>query len=300
VRVADGEVVLSQVQRIAPDSHDVIITLSADDLPTARLRGRILDPAGQPTQGMISLRRSGEDYSVSLQMDAATGTFAFGPGPAGSYAAEAFLTDWGRILMGTVELERGQETVLADLVLQPTGSAVLTVTDMEGDRVASGTAQMHTDAGDFAGSCQIANGTGTFAALQPGRYFVHVSAEGRAAPQVLTADIEVQSGNTTAVAIQGRLRVSMLVRYRDPEPAPNNFTVHYRCITTDGQIARLFGAYLGSSDPTVAQTALAVGSYRLEATTSDGRQATADFVIRPEDVGAASHREIVVDLPARK
>ncbi|MGK0156218.1 MAG: RNA polymerase sigma-70 factor (ECF subfamily) [Neolewinella sp.] len=299
VRVADGEVVLSQMQQVAPDSSDVIIALSADDLPTARLRGRILDPTGQPAQGSVSLKRTGADYLVGLQTDATTGTFTFGPGPAGSYAVEAYLTNWGKIAMGTVELEPGQETVLDDLLLQPTGSAALAVTGIDGARLASGTAHLRTYAGDHAGSCPIANGDGNFATLQPGRYFVEVLRRGRAAPQILTADFEVHSGDATAIAIRGRPWVRVNVRHRDPEPGSPKITVQYRCSTSDGKLARLFGTFLGSRDPLRVQTTLAVGNYRLEATTSDGRHAGTDLEIRLEDVGARPMKEIVVELPTR-
>jgi hypothetical protein len=194
VQVAVGESVLREVRRVAPETADLRILLGARDLPTARLRGRIVDMDGKPLEGSVSLLRDRVLTSDSVQLDPRTGAFAFGPISAGRYRVLAYTKATGQLPLGAVELQPDEERVLADVVVQPGGEVDYTVTDVEGEPVDSRLVRLYTASGESISGGVLERGKGRLAGLQPGRYLVEVHPERKRGSnkvaQVLRANIE--------------------------------------------------------------------------------------------------------------
>jgi RNA polymerase sigma-70 factor (ECF subfamily) len=160
VQVALGESVLREVRKVAPDTADLTIRLGARDLPTAHLRGRIVDANGVAPEGSVSLLRDRVFSGAQVQIDPATGAFAFGPMPAGRYRISAWTKATGPLPLGSVELQPEEERELADFVVQAGGELDFMVTDLEGKPVDTTQIGLHTALGDEIGGGVLERGKG--------------------------------------------------------------------------------------------------------------------------------------------
>lgn len=299
VRVARGETVLADVHRVAPDTADLVVRLDATDLPTATLRGRIVDWRGRGVAGLLSVRRDGSDANASMQLDE-HGAFEHGPAPAGRYTLLAFLDEFGTLPLDTVELAPHQELQLDTVQLRVPGSATITAADAAGEVVQSGRVFVRTLRGGQAGSGRVENGRLHLASLQPGRYFAEVSISGRHAPQTLTADFVVASGTDTAVDVRGRPNVQVRMRCIDPEATEPPPTVRFLCRAKGrDEVVAMFATWPQGKEPLGARGRLPVGAYEIEGRSSDGRVARTTLTIAPEDLERRGGLEFEVTLEAR-
>jgi protocatechuate 3,4-dioxygenase beta subunit len=295
VQVAQGETVLREVRAVAPDTRDLVLRVSERDLPTARVRGRILDTSGRPARGSVNARRGGVTSGEDLTLDATTGAFAFGPMPAASYRLIAFTEESGQVLLGTFELLPNEDRVLDDFVLLPTGDLEFTVLDAAGQPVDTTNVHLRTEAGATLGAGILERGKGKATKLQPGRYLVEVHFDKRRAPEVMTADVEVRSGTTTSVEIRGRAGVQVRIAFRDLAPADPECSVLVVCRSESGQLAGIFSTYPQNPEPLVQRSRLPPGRYQLDCRVSDGRRVAAVI-----DIAAGEKQsQITIDLPAR-
>lgn len=294
VRVAQGEdVALLDLHDVAPGRDDVVIELTLRQLPTARLRGRIVDP-GRALTGAVHLVHEGNRFwHYQAAIDEATGTFTFRALPAARFRIDAFTHQAGEVPMGTVALEPHQERTLDDFVLQPSGSAEVLVTDVAGQPVADGHLTIRTPAGDQVRYLAFERGKAAFTHLQPGRYFAQIHATIRPV-QALCAEFEVQSAAVTPVEVRGVPAANVTLRFRDAGPGDRNLTVAV-CCTTGGRLAGFFQTYEENAHRLIARGRLPPGRYRADGRTSDGRRVDAEFEVGkdpPEQV-------ITIDLPGR-
>jgi RNA polymerase sigma-70 factor (ECF subfamily) len=300
LRVAKGEVVLTEIAAVAPDSKDVVIRLAASDMPTARLRGRVVDAEGRAAIGYIWLRRDGGTVTANLPLDAATGSFTFGPAPAALFAISVITKETGVVHMGTVQLVADQERTLDDLVLQRPGGVELIVTEAAGQNVASANVWLHAQSGEALCSSVIERGLGKFASLQPGRYFVDINFDTPHDVESMTAEFEVKSGAVTRVEVRGVRAVPTRLHFRDQGPANKDLSVTGCCRSADGHIIGFFQTFPVNSEPLTTWHDLPPGHHRLDCRASDGRQFVADIEVRADAVGTRSARqEFSIDLPAK-
>ncbi|HZN39845.1 MAG TPA: sigma-70 family RNA polymerase sigma factor [Planctomycetota bacterium] len=295
VQVAQGETVLREVRAVAPDTRDLIVRVGASDLPTARVRGRILDVSGQPARGSVFLRRESVTSGENSSLDATTGAFTFGPMPAACYRISAFTEESGQVLLGTFTLEPNEDRVLDDFILQATGALEFTVVDAAGQPVDTTNVHLRTEAGDTLQAGILERGKGKATKLQPGRYLVEVHFGKRHAVEVMTAEVEVRSGMTTPVEIRGRPGVQVRIAFRDLAAADPERSVSVSCRGEDGQLASIFRTYPQNAEPLVQRTTLPPGRYQLDCKVSDGRRVAAEIAIRALD----EKPNITIDLPAR-
>lgn len=299
VQVAVGESVLREVRRVAPETADLRILLGVRDLPTARLRGRIVDMDGKPLEGSVSLLRDRVLTSDSVQLDPGTGAFAFGPISAGRYRVLAYTKATGQLPLGAVELQPDEERVLADVVVQPGGEVDYAVTDVDGEPVDSQLVRLYTASGESISGGLLERGKGKLAGLQPGRYLVEVHPERKRgsnkAAQVLRANIEVQSGKPSHVVIRGRACIEAQITFRDLGPTNPERRVQVFCRDEQGQLHAVLQTFPEGRTPLVVQEAFAPGRYQLECQVDDGRIVTAELVVP----SLAEAVQLTIDLPAR-
>jgi hypothetical protein len=256
------------------------------------LRGRIVDTLGRPLTGSVFLRRSHITNGDAQQLDKHTGGFGFGPMPASRYEVSALVEGFGQFGLGTIALEPGQERVLDDIVLKEPGAVDLTVFDAAGKPVDAQHTSLRTMAGLNTQGCEIRGGKGKLGTLQPGHYFFECHIGRR---QVARTEFEVQSGTTSQVELHGSDAVQATIRFKDPEPANRDLSVEMVLRTGDGRLAAFAATYPESPEPLRQAIMLAIGSYRIDCTASDGRRATAEIAVRSLD----DKPELTIDLPRR-
>lgn len=299
VQVALGGSVLREVRNVAPETADLRIRLEARDLPTARLRGRIVDVDGKPLEGSVSLRRDRVLTIDGVQIDPGTGAFAFGPISSGRYQIAAYTQATGSLPLGVVDLQPDEERVLADYVVQPGGEVDFTVTDVEGEPVDSRLVLLYTASGESISGGVLERGKGKLAGLQPGRYLVEVHSERKRgsnrAAQVLRSSVEVQSGKTSQVVIQGRACIVAQITFRDLGQANPDRRVQVLFRDEQGSLHAVLQTFAEGSTPMTVQGTFAPGSYLLECRVDDGRVVTAELVVPSLDQPV----QLTIDLPAR-
>jgi protocatechuate 3,4-dioxygenase beta subunit len=285
VRVGDWlQPPLKIARWIQPGTQDLVIRLAAADLPTARLRGRIVDANGAPLVATFTANRDRET-AAHVAEAAADGRFELGPLPAGRYRGRVVTKAHGSLPVADVLLEPDGQRDLGDLVLQLPGSAVVDVRDEQGQPARS-LVRLYTPDGDWVASMQTEQGRAVFAALQPGRYFVCCGGVPRAAH----GEFEVLS----AARAQADLQLAPVgcadVTVRDPSAVPDlDLAV---AAFADGRFAGLFGNM--RSGPRV-RLWVPPGRYAVEVRAHDGRRARAEVTIRAVD----DHPTVAVDLPPK-
>ncbi len=295
VQVAVGEWVMREVRKVAPDTVDLRIHLEARDLPSTRLRGRIVNANGAPLEGTVSLLRDRVLGSTQVQIDPTTGAFAFGPMSAGRYRVLAWTKVTGQLALGAVDLQPEEVRVLADFVVQPGGDLVLTVTDVDGKPVDSTHVMLRSESSGVFGGGVVERGQGKISGLQPGRYLVEVLLARATTRQVLRGSVEVQSGKTTPMTIQGRACVRVEIAFRDLGPANPERSVEVCCRDEQGQLTAIIATYPENEMPLTQQLELAPGRYQLECRVDDGRVVATELVIPSFDQPV----KVAIDLPAR-
>lgn len=295
VQVALGDCVLREVRKVAPGTTDLQIRLDPRDLPTAHLRGRIVDASGAALEGSVSLLRDRVLSTDSVPIDPVTGAFAFGPMSAGRRRVVAWTRATGQLPLGTIDLQAGETLVLPDRVVVPGGDLELTVLDADGHPVDSKHVTLRTgSSGAFDGGV-VDHGKGRIAGLQPGSYLVEVQPERGTARQVLRAAADVHSGRATQVAIQGRLCQRVQITFRDPGPADPDRRVEVFCRNEQGVLDAILETFPEGANPLTVQGAFAPGRYQLECRVDDGRVANSELVVPSLDQPVAK----TIDLPAR-
>jgi RNA polymerase sigma-70 factor (ECF subfamily) len=299
VQVALGERVLREARSVAPETVDLRIRIDALDLPTARLRGRIVDLDGKALEGSVALLRDSVRTSDSVQLDPGTGAFVFGPISAGRYRVLAYTKATGQLPLGAVDLRPDEERVLADVVVQPGGELEFHATDVAGEPVDATLVRLYTASGESISGGVIEHGRGKLGGVQPGRYLVEIQPDGKRGPngvaQVLRASTEVQSGKTSQVVIHGRLCIGAQITFRDLGPANPERRVRVLCRDEQGHLHAVLQTFPEGRKPLEVQAAFAPGRYQLECQVDDGRVVAAELVV-------PSLREVVqvtLDLPVR-
>ena len=298
VQVALGDSVLCEVRRVAPETMDLRILLDARDLPTASLRGRVVDVDGKPVAGSVALSREGVLTSDSVQIDPTTGGYAFGPIPAGRYRIRTYTHVSGGLPPEVVELQPAEERVLADVVVQPGGELDLAVTDVAGNPVDSRLVRLYSASGESIGGGVLERGKGRLAGVQPGRYLVEVHPEwergGNHVAQILRASVEVQSGRTSQVVIQGRACTSVRITFRELGHLQTGRRVQVLCRDEQAHLHAVLQTFPDGPTPMVVQDSFAPGRYQLECQVDDGRVVMAELVVP----GLTQTVQLTIDLPA--
>ncbi len=116
----DNDVATLAARDVAVSDAPITITLAANELPTAHLRGRVLDANGNPLAAVL-LFRLPSWRSCRPTECGRDGTFVRGPLPAGRYLAGVAAEGFGTRVLDTVLVGVGEDKVLPDIVLARAG-----------------------------------------------------------------------------------------------------------------------------------------------------------------------------------
>ncbi|MEZ5962503.1 MAG: sigma-70 family RNA polymerase sigma factor [Planctomycetota bacterium] len=289
VQVGIEGTTLVELRGIAPDRRDLLIRLGERDLPSAYLRGRIVDAAGCPARGNVFL--SGTWSGVPSRALDANGVFTFGPIPARRYDVGAFVDDVGQLALGFVALEVGEQRVIEDVVLQPTGDVEITVVDAAQSPVTAPHVRVYTAEGRTLNGCEIAQGHGRLARLQPGRYLIDVWAN-VTPPQILRGEVTVRSGQTAHLEVRGCAAAPVTFAFVDPT-AVADLSVRVSVRDPEGRLAGFAGTFPENLDPLRCGDSFPPGVYDVACEASDGRRASARLTVRSPD----DNQALTITLP---
>jgi len=279
---------LKMVPVVQPGTTDVVLQLSTAELPTATLRGRIVDPAGRPVPATVVPWREGANRAMHYKTDPVTGAFAVGPVPPGRYTLSFESASHGRQAGGTHELQPDETRDLGDLVMLTPGSAELQIT-LDGRRAPGGLVFFQLADGSWSDTATIENGIARAPAIRPGRHFVSVDFQGFYA----ACELVVESGVTTHgnLELQRTGRIEVILKLPS-QPKGAQLDATLRASRPEGAYAGVF-AIANMDGPPTFLVDLPPGPYHFAIAAADGRKAEPLVVEVP---GPRQTKKVEVDL----
>lgn len=278
---------------LAPDEDEVELRIARDELPECSLAGRVLDEAGEPAHGSVSLWRADASSARSIPLDA-EGRFAVERIPPGRFELIATMDGLPRASLALLDLRPRERLDLGELRLDAPGRVRITV----GGAAPSASAAYST----FLFRAQVDEASGRRAihtsemaqardadlgiALAPGRYRLRAHASRGFADE--ERELEVRSGEETLVDLQPREGRFAHFEVVVPDAAALPERVRMRLFDEGG---REFWDTRSPASPRESRrfgcgSNLRPGFYTLEAESADGRRASARFEVvlsEPED-----------------
>lgn len=280
---------LLQVADVAPGTTDLLLRLDTAELPSAFLRGRVVDELGRPVAVHL-----GPAHVDSLRVtytgnDPATGSFRLGPLRPGEYRLEGTSDQLGTRVLAMPRVRPGETLDLGDLLFSTPGTVVVTAT-VSGRAVVTGNVVFRRVEPRWFGTAAIEHGEARHAQLPPGRYYVHASARGVAG----SAEVEVGAGSVVPIAIELQPTVAVQLTLRDQRGvAVDVLDPMITAWSVDGRFLATFRGPIGDTGTRFAAD-LPAGRVVVTAVVSDGRTARLEL-----DTGAAAvvADGLAIDLP---
>jgi hypothetical protein len=281
LRVGDWQAPpLKHVRGVRPGTQDLVIRLTAADLPSAYLRGSVVDERGAPIRASIAATRVRESQGSSAETTP-DGRFELGPLSPGRYMVRVSTPAHGCLALEQIVLEPQREHDCGELVMKMPGSAAIDVRDEQGNP-AKAFVVLFDAASNWVASMNTEQGRATFPALQPGSYFVTCGG----APRAARGELEVLPAARVYADVQMQRVGHADIVVRDPDKvAELDLSV---LAFAGGRFAGLFSNTRGAK----VRVWLPPGSYALEVRAGDGRRARGEVTIR----GLDDHPEVTVEL----
>lgn len=288
-----GARVAAKLRGVVPPRAGLEVRVPDDALPSAWLRGTLLDADGRPPRG-ADVACSAEDleWEPRAAADSSSGRFELGPLPPGTYrirptGGDGQLWAWSEPLV----LLRGEVRDLGPLQIPEPGRIVLSVNGPDGEPLDGASVALEIDSGWSAtlfGGTETAAGRATIAGVGPGTYRVRASAA--RSPSVY-APVTVASGAESAVRVVLDRGVECRVVLTSPsEGAPIRERFEW---ARDGELHERWDNLWESAAERTLAMCLAPGDWRVTVTSESGRQATTTFRVVLEEPVA----EILVRMP---
>jgi len=284
-----GEQSLLQVADVAPGTTDLVLRVDADRLPSAFVRGRLIDERGRPVSAQLAPWHADSLRVRYAATDPETGAFRLGPLRPGSYRLEAHSRELGARVVATPNVAPRDTLDLGDVLVATPATVVVTAT-ANGRAVVSGKVVFRRVDARWFGQATIEQGEARHAQLPPGRYQVGASAHGVGG----AAEIEVAAGSVVPVAIELQPVAPLQITLRDPRGvAMDSLDPTITASTLDGRFVALF---FGPLRDTAARFAAELPAERIVVTavTLDGRTATLE--VDPGSAAAVGG-DLVIELP---
>ncbi|HEX6810101.1 MAG TPA: sigma-70 family RNA polymerase sigma factor [Planctomycetota bacterium] len=115
---------IAQRNDVSLDEKDLVLRLTAAELPNAKIRGRITDERGEGLPRAVSVMNAATSFATRVEADL-EGRFVCDALPAGTWWLSIDGHPLGSVRLPPVVVGAGEERVLADVVLSPPGRVEL-------------------------------------------------------------------------------------------------------------------------------------------------------------------------------
>ncbi|HLQ36417.1 MAG TPA: sigma factor-like helix-turn-helix DNA-binding protein, partial [Planctomycetota bacterium] len=276
---------LREVSNVQPGTLDLVIRLTREELPTARLRVRLLDAGGRPVTGDLSGWRVGA--SLGAASKPGSGVFELGPFAAGTYEftfapATAQQPRWA-FPLPTVTLAPDESRDLGDVTVPEPGRIMVHAIERGGAAAKLPWLTLCAPDGRTMGLPDADS-----APVPPGRWLLQVKTDGGEG----RTNVDITAGTTTdvTVPILSDSGIDFAVAPADDQPLFGPVQLQVRDAT--GQLAAAARAFAQHAPATgrmfiapgnYAMTALGPGGLRGEANVElhAGETVAVRLVVRP-------------------
>jgi RNA polymerase sigma factor (sigma-70 family) len=279
-------------RRDVPRTADrTTITLTPTELPTASIRGRVVDEHGAPIAGAtFTLMLSSSSFGTGT-ISGTDGTFSRERLRAGRFRASIRASGYGQRQLPALALQPHESRDLGDVVLARAGKVEITLaghTEQRGAQVKL----VREDGSDV--EWLWAEGALARSEMPPGRYVAMAQLGDDTAG---STPLVVRGGETTRVTLACAPAAQVAIECRLGAPRPEGFVRVQVFDSGDALIAAwsLHADRPGPDRPSVLRERLAPGRYRVAIASDDGRSAAVPLLV--PDV--ASTPSVVLELPAR-
>ena len=285
--IANDVMTLARRNGVVVGNEPLLVRLTADELPTASVRVRILDGDRKPLDASVLFMSiaHGTGFQCKLSDDGVTRS---GFVAAGAYTIKVSAPGYGSVPLAPVQLRAGEECALADVVLEPAGQVEIRLAG-ETPRVAQ--LRLLRDDGETAAWLSF-DGDVAKREVPPGSY--------RALAQIgngcASMPILVRSKQTTTatLTITPAALVRFECRFAGSRPDGRVLVRVYDEGNTLVDTYELHMHMLGSEGPSRWENRLPPGTYRLEARAQNDRTATQSLTIK----SASETADVVLELSA--
>ena len=272
---------LTIVHGITPPG-DVEITVPDHRLRSSALRGRVVDPTGQPVAAQLSLDTL-DRGSARATSDASSGEFeltALPPLEDGYLLRLETVDPPLALTYGPVQLEPGSTHECGTLVLKRTGRLSARVRGPDGRPVPEAPARIETGDGRILGTSLVRNGKLQSKPLAPGRYVLHFPATALAqSPR----PFEIRAGETTRAEWQ--VGPGAVCDFVYDHPTYDAYVcIEITWYEADGTYRCRDRLWWNGVDPLAAQQRFAPGRYQVRVRSQAGLSAEAEFEVEGPDV----------------
>ena len=284
----------ARVREVVPPRSDLEVRVADEAVPSAWLRGTLLDAGGRALQeAEVACSAEGLDWEPSGAVDASSGRFELGPLPPGTYRLQPRVGRGGPLCGWSepIVLHRGEARDVGILRLSEPGRIAVSVSGPDGEPLDGASVALEIDSGwsaSLLGASETVGGRAGIADVEPGDYRVRAAAAGLPeayAPVAVLSGAEVEVRIALARGVECRLVLSS-----PSEGAPIRERFAW---ARDGELHERWDNLWESSAERTLPMCLAPGDWQVTITSETGRQAITRFRVALEDPGA----EILVRLP---
>ncbi|MCA8973502.1 MAG: carboxypeptidase regulatory-like domain-containing protein, partial [Planctomycetes bacterium] len=259
----------------APSDDELRIELTADELPTARVSGRVVDVDNRPVTAHLVITHHAFPGQRMIATDTATGTFDLGPVIPGCYTMIVEAPSFGRTPLRVLEVAAGEHRVLDDLVLQPAGRVEIALAENEPERTLL---RFVRDDGAIVAHTMTQGRTATVE-LPPGDYLASV-ALGRFAGS--TAPFRVRPRALTRCRLACLLTSPVVLMAILPEPVHGGRRIDVLIRDEGGSLVDAQELSVYDDDEVARQIRLPPGRFLIDCRSTDGAHASAAVTVRSD------------------
>ncbi|MCA8952687.1 MAG: carboxypeptidase regulatory-like domain-containing protein, partial [Planctomycetes bacterium] len=271
---------------LLPVAGELLIELAEHELPSATIRGRILDRDGRPIAAALSVMNHGFQIAWYAFSDPATGAFRVGPTAPGSYTLIVEASGFGRRPLRVVNLAAGEDRELEDVGLEPAGRVELRLV---GDASKQRKVLKFARDDGVVVAHSITEGSAVTVELPPGRYAATVVGGPFSGS---TTILDLPAGRTVQRELPCIASARVALQLRAAAGHGIGGRVDVRVRDAAGAFFDAYELFAGNAAELTTTIALPPGSYAVELESTDGLAAATLLTVR----SATDHPTLTIEL----
>ena len=242
-----------------PDDGELILRLSAEQLPSVRIAGKLVDLDGAPvTNASLSPQLRGYG-NTTVYKTKADGSFDYGPYPPGEYRLLVRAKGWAIVRTPWRHLRRDEVAELGEIRLEKPGTLAV---QLKGTALPGKVSfSIYTSRGALIDGIRVENGSGSVGGLSSGKYRLQLRGKGLAAAVV--PFVIHPGGATTRLDVPARSGVPVTLAVRAAGGGRRSRRVDFEVVDAAGTaVIQMLSRSLRKDGSLWGDFELAPGKYR--------------------------------------